>query len=255
MNRFLGIVSYEYRMSIRRWGVWLAFGICTLPVVIVMVASPADSTGLVSPLALWSSAGELAWSFNLFMPVVAGISVSDRLVRDRRLGVSELFDSTPLNTVTYILGKYTGAMLAALTPLCGFSLALSALIAIVGGLPGFIPAMLSAFLAINLPAFLFIGAFSLALPLVLPLRVYQVLFTGYWYWGNYLNPAAFPSISGTILNACGKYMLAAYFNPDFGGVIQATRPEAVLNVVVLLACGAAALTALYVYLQAGQRRA
>ena len=255
MNRFLGIVSYEYRMSIRRWGVWLAFGICTLPVVVSLLSPSSEVANEIASGALWSTAGSFAWVLNLFVPVVAGISISDRLVRDRRLGVRELLVSTPLKPLGYILGKYTGAVLAALTPVFGFLLALSAIIGIIVGHLDFIPIVMVSFLAINVPAILFVGAFSLALPIVLPLRVYQVLFTGYWYWGNYLNPAAFPSISNTILNACGKYMTAAFFSPDLGFSLEATHLTAILNVAVLMACAAAVLVALYYYLQADRQKA
>ncbi len=255
MNRFLGIVSYEYRMSIRRWGVWLAFGICTLPVVVSLLSPSSEVANEIAPGALWSMAGSFVWVLNLFVPVVAGISISDRLVRDRNLGVRELLVSTPLKPAGYILGKYTGAILAALTPIFGFLLALSVILGIVVGRLEFIPIMIVGFLAINVPAILFVGAFSLALPLVLPLRVYQVLFTGYWYWGNYLNPAAFPSISDTLLNACGKYMMAAFFDTGFGFSLKATHTDALLNVAILMACAAAVLAALYYYLQADRQRA
>jgi hypothetical protein len=40
-------------------------------------------------------------------------------------------------------------------------------------------------------------AFSLACPLVIPLRICQVLFTGYWFWGKLISPKVFPTISDT----------------------------------------------------------
>jgi len=34
MSAFLGVARYEYRMSIRRWGMWIAFAIAALPYII-----------------------------------------------------------------------------------------------------------------------------------------------------------------------------------------------------------------------------
>jgi hypothetical protein len=115
---------------------------------------------------------------------------------------------------------------------------------------GFLKPLLLAFLTIAVPAHAFVVAFSLACPLVMPLRVYQVLFTGYWFWGNMLNPKAFPTISETLLNAVGQYPLQAYFLSS-----GHTPPEATLNLLVLIACIATALFAINYYLHWQAKRA
>jgi hypothetical protein len=100
-------------------------------------------------------------------------------------------------------------------------------------------------------------AFSLACPLVIPLRIYQVLFTGYWFWGNMLSPKAFPTISDTVLNAVGQYPLQAYFgvytdstNTVLNGY---TVQQAVLNQVVLAGCIVAVLFVLTRYMRHQER--
>ena len=90
------------------------------------------------------------------------------------------------------------------------------------------------------------------------LRVYQVLFTGYWFWGNLLSPKAFPTISDTALNAVGQYPLQAYFemftDSTHNVTTGFTKPEAVLNLIVLMACIAIALFATDRYLRWQARR-
>jgi len=102
-------------------------------------------------------------------------------------------------------------------------------------------------------------AFSLACPLLMPLRIYQVLFTGYWFWGNLLNPQAFPTISETLLNAVGQYPLQAYFGVVLDSTskvaVPVTPTDALLNLLVLLACIFAALFSLDRYLHWQARRA
>lgn len=248
MKKFFGIIRYEYRMSIRRWELWLGFGLAFLPYAFRILTSDFGVESFAGQNRLvWQHAGQTAFMLNLFMPLVAGIIIADRLVRDRQLGVEELLHSAPLSRRSYILGKYLGALLSGLTPALLALLVLAIYSAVAGAAPAVVPASLLAFLAIMAPAFAFITAFSLACPLVIPLRVYQVLFTGYWFWGNYLNPSVFPTISGTILTPAGRYALEGFF----GGVVDTssellrhTPTEAALNLAVLALCTAAALAVL-----------
>jgi len=246
MSRFLGIVRYEYKMSTRRPGLWLAFGLLYLFYGISLFTPGEPIPG---DMHLWQFAGQIAFMFNLFMPVVGGISSADRLVRDRRLGVEELLSSTPMRRWTYIAGKYCGALLSILTPVFAFFVVVN-LVGLIGGISlGYLPISLLSFLAMILPAYVFVIAFSLVCPVVIPLRVYQVLFTGYWFWGNYLNPKAFPSLSGTHLVPSGHVALLAWFG---GGMFASSGgPEynfhtldAIFSLVLLAGCAALILTAL-----------
>jgi len=110
--------------------------------------------------------------------------------------------------------------------------------------------MMAGFALISIPTFLFVVAFSLVCPLVIPVRIYQILFTGYWFWGNFLSDKVFPTISGTLLNASGIYALQGFF---VGTLSRTGKPlhtpvEAVMNIVVLLVCAAFAMTAGRYYL-------
>jgi ABC-type transport system involved in multi-copper enzyme maturation permease subunit len=204
-------------------------------------------------------AAETVYMLNMTMPLLAGILSADRLQRDIRFNLYEIQSSTPLKCRTYILAKYLGVLasllLAALA--CVLLHGLTAMIA-TNSSPLFLLAEFPAFAVIVVPAFAMVTAFSLLCTLVLPLRVYQILFTGYWFWGNYLNEGLVPTISGTMLNASGVYAMQGFFNggifnPIPGQPYNAT--QAGLNLVILAALTALALGALHAYLARQTRRA
>jgi ABC-2 type transport system permease protein len=79
----------------------------------------------------------------------------------------------------------------------------------------------------------------------MPIRVYQVLFTGYWFWGNYLPPEVFPTLNGTLLTPAGVYALHGFFGGKVGagkGIVYGSG-AAVANLIVLAAAIFIALAA------------
>lgn len=259
MSRFFGILRHEFNMSLRRPGLWIAYGLLFLFYsVTVMYPVPEERVTILTDKQTWQYAGQMAFTFNLFLPVMVGILSADRLLRDFRQGVRELQESTPLSLVTYTLGKYFGVLLASLTPVLIWLWLITGLFIAFGNAPiEFFFTMTLAFFAIMVPAFAFVTAFSLACPLIMPLRVYQILFTGYWFWGNYINPEFFPTLNGTLLTVSGMYAYQGYFL----GFINASEPltysasDATLNLIVLGLCIVAVMVVLNVYLQWQSRRA
>lgn len=260
MSAFLGVVRYEYRMAVRRWGMWVAFAIAAVPYILPAATDPIEpgAGGAVPAAAAWALAGSLVLNLNLLMPIIGGIVMADRLPRDWQLGTRELLAATPLGRRAYVLGKYVGVVAAAVTPVLVTIGLLAAILSARGLAAGVSPAglavmaggLVAGFLAITLPAYLFIGAFSLACPAVLPVRVYQVLYVGYWFWGNFLNPKFIPTLAGTLLTPSGEYAAAGFFSASkvSGMVSPHTAAEGLLSIAVLLACAAAALLALERYL-------
>lgn len=249
MNQFLGIARYEYSMSSRRGGMWMAFGLLFL---LYVARTLLDLQGRLSSIAdpqVWECAGRMAITFNLFMPVVGGIVAADRMARDVRTGMAELQQSTPIQHWHYILGKYVGVLLSVLTPQLLLLIFLSVIMVLCG-----MPLVLLlytpvAFVAIVVPAYAFITIFSLACPLIMPVRVYQVLFTGYWIWGNFLDPRVFPTISNTLLVSCGLYAYEGFFGGTLGTRVPTHTPmDAALNLMVLAVCIVAAIIVLERYL-------
>jgi ABC-type transport system involved in multi-copper enzyme maturation permease subunit len=261
VSQFFSVVHHEFNLSVRRPGFWIAYILISVFYLIsILIPSMDGASDLIGAKKIWSEAGHLVFMFNLFMPLLAGILSADRMQRDFRTGMRELQRSTPVSIPVYILAKYLGVLASVLLPMFLLVLCSGGVIVAKGLAPiGFLWPLLLAFLAIAVPAHAFVVAFSLACPLVLPIRVYQVLFTGYWFWGNMLSPKAFPTISDTVLNAVGQYPLQAYFDVTLdstGKVTNAfTPPQAVLNLIVLLGCIALTLFALDRYLRYQERAA
>jgi ABC-type transport system involved in multi-copper enzyme maturation permease subunit len=259
MSRFFGVLRHEFTMSMRRPGMWIAYGLVLLFYSItVMYPVPEEQVTLLTDKQIWQYAGQMAFTFNLFLPVMVGILSADRLQRDFRMGVRELQASTPLHLVEYTLGKYFGVLIASLTPVLIWLWLITGLFIAFGNAPiGFFFIMTLAFFAIMVPAFAFVTAFSLACPLIMPLRVYQILFTGYWFWGNYISPEFFPTLNGTLLTVSGLYSYQGFF----GGFINAADPlrysaaDATLNLIVLGLCIVAVLVVLNHYLRWQMHRA
>ncbi len=117
----------------------------------------------------------------------------------------------------------------------------------------------AAFLAITVPAFAFVVAFSLACPMVMPLSIYQILFTGYWFWANFIPPKLFPTLNGTLLTPSGMFAQQVFFGGPVSEALQNAVPytpaDAIANLAVLGLCSAAALVLLDVYLGRLARRA
>lgn len=260
MSQFLGVLRHECSMSIRRPGLWISYALLGLFYLVTNLTPGLDaSEDIIRPDEIWYEAGHIVFMFNIFMPLLAGILSADRMQRDSRVGVQELQRSTPLSTWAYLLAKYFGVLLSVLAPMFLMVLLVGTALVAKGLAPfNFLGPLLLAFLLIALPAHAFVVAFSLACPLVMPLRVYQVLFTGYWFWGNLLSPKAFPTISDTPLNAVGQYPLQAFFGvfTDSTHKVQGgfTPPEAVLNLVVLITCIVIALFTVNQYLRWQERR-
>ncbi len=249
MSQFVGLVRYEYRMTVERWSLWFAFGVLYL-LYGFMLFAPGEPIVMRSDL-LWQSAGQIVFRFNLFMPLLGGIIAADRLYRDYRLGVRELQISAPLGGWTYLIAKYLGVLAGTLTPVLVFVVTVGVISSVVYHTPfEFVPMLLAAMLALTVPAFAFVTIFSLACPLVMPVRVYQVLFTGYWFWGNFLSPKVMPTLSDTPLTPGGMWVFQAFFGGFVGAPnsAQHTPVEAALNLAVLAACIVAAFVVLRRYM-------
>jgi len=233
-----GIFLHEYRMMITRRGVWLAYAVVFVfhSLAVFRMNDPASSPFV--GLGAWRAAGEFLYVLNLFTPLIAGIASADRLVRDRVLGVRELQRSSPRAAGVLLAEKYLGVLAAALTPNLLYVIGVAVWAILTGAqTASFFSSLLAGFAVITIPAFAFVVAFSLACPLLMPVRIYQVLLTGYWFWGNYLPPEMFPTLNGSLLTPAGIFALHGFFGGRVGTAkdIIHTSGEAVVNLAVLFA--------------------
>lgn len=264
MSSFAGILRHEISMSLRRKGLWIAYGLLFVFHTVVLFAPPPLGEmvqgEVIAKGEVWHVAGRFLLACNVFFPVVAGILSADRVRRDFRLGLRELQDSTPLSRHVYVLTKYLGALAAFLFPLFLWVMSIAAFMAFIGRAHGsMLVAVPVAFLAITVPAFAFVVAFSLACPMVMPLSIYQILFTGYWFWANFIPPQLFPTLNGTLLTPSGIFAQQGFFGGEVSqaltGGLQSTPAGAVANLAVLGLCSAVALFLLDHYLGRLARRA
>lgn len=238
---FFGVTKYEFRMQIRRRAMWITFFCLALlgsilggPVATYrhLIDNPFHLT-LLQLVAFWTS------QVNSFMPIIFGIMLADRLARDRRTKVDELFITTPAALNIRLAGKYVGCVLATIIPVILFYSIGIGFILYQTQNPIILLYALETFAVIALPGLLFVAAFSIACPAIMWVPLYQFLFVGYWFWGNLLGPAqGIPTLSATILTPVGTYMDAGIFGDPLGRnslSISPTYLQGVESIVLLLA--------------------
>lgn len=259
MTQLKNIIRYEFGMSIRRSSLWIAFGLICIFFLLGLNTTKGD--GLIEVFGTRSillDAAETVFIFNMLTPLLAGILASDRLQRDFHINLRELQVSSPTSIWRYIAGKYIGVLLSIF--LVGLaSTVVHGLVSVIifKGNALFILAEIAVFTVMIGPAYAFVTAFSLVCPIFIPLRVYQILFTGYWCWGNFISSRLIPSISDTLLNASGMYALQGFFKSEISPVGYPVHSsfEAWINLLILGFCITAVLFSLDRYLLWQQKKA
>lgn len=224
----LGALRYEFRMQARRKSVWIATLLSSL-VVVTGLSNPWNAS---TDTSVNTVIGNWAIVCNAFMPVVFGVLLADRLPRDRRLRVTELFDSLPASSGGHLFGKYLGSAVASTLPILLVYSAGIGYVMVRWQDPMALPTAVAAFAAINIPGLLFVAAFSIAVPALLWVPLYQFLFVGYWFWGNLLTPSyGIPTLSTTVLTPLGGNAANAFFGVD---PIMGQHPDAMHGIVSIL---------------------
>lgn len=231
---FAGVLRYEFRMQVTRASMWITMaGLGAL--FLTLAVQPAPPSRLTADIA------EAAVKLNWLGPMLAGVLLADRLIRDRRLRTAELVDATGTGPLVRVWGKYLGTATAVAVPLAIIWLVTLTRFAVVRGQPAAFAVGAVAFLAIQIPGLLFVTGFALVCPMLLNPILFRVLFVGYWLWGNLLSPGYLPTLAGTPLTPMGDYARAGIFggpNPFAGSGIGApdhtTATMAALSIALLL---------------------
>ncbi|BCB73740.1 hypothetical protein GCM10022251_14360 [Phytohabitans flavus] len=241
---------YEFLMQVRKRSMWLANGAIVLLLGLLSARSLGDVLDDPAAKATMASTAVLV---NLILPVGYGCFLADRLVRDDRLGVAAILDATPASAAGRLAGKYLGSCAAAAVPLAIVYFGFAALYAATAGRPVALGWAAALFAVVILPAVLFVGAFALVVPLLIPAPLFRVLFVGYWFWGNAISPAAMPTLASSLVTPIGSYPLEVFFGvdlagPEPGALFNFLRPEAtaataLLSIGVLLALATLVLSA------------
>jgi ABC-2 type transport system permease protein len=246
VNAFLGMFKFEFLMQLRRPAVWVTF--CAVGAfLIVGLLTGGARVEIAGSLELAASAVRL---LNLWLPIVFGILLADRLPRDARGRVGELFDALPTGNGTRLWGKYLGATSATLIPMVILYFVPAVRLAWLTRDAAILPLVLPAIALIVLPGLLFVGAFSIVCTAILPPPLHSILLIGYWFWGNVVPPNRMPTLNCTPLTPIGTYTTVGFFGMR-NGVCEAfviNAPLAMLSILLLLAGAASALFAGQIYL-------
>jgi hypothetical protein len=255
------MIRYEFLMQIRKRSLWISTAL--LAVFVSFTQGERGPRFLPADASAREVMTDWALVLSILLPLGFGMVLADRLVRDRRLGVSRLLDSFPTGAPALVTGKYLGSVAATAVP------GLVAILVAAGFEfadrrdPALLVWALVAFALVMLPGLAFVAAFALVVPLVLSAPLFRVLFVGYWFWGNMLSPDALPSLTGTLLTPIGDYPAswllgerALYAGAD--GLFGFLRPDpsgatAALSVALLLLVAAVPLALAGVLLE--RRRA
>ncbi len=115
---------------------------------------------------------------------------------------------------------------------------------------------LAAFAAVNIPGLLFVAAFSIAVPAIVWVPLYQFLYVGYWFWGNLLSPSfGIPTLSTTLLTPLGGNAAAGFFGVEAIMGQNADVAHGVISILILLSGTSLALLAGNTYLNWQRKRA
>ncbi len=256
MPETLAVFRYEYLMQIRRPGLWISL-VLTIGVLFLLLFG-ARQNALALASQPWKLSTSFIEEFAFFAPVAAGILAADRFSRDRLLGTNELINSALSPKVPLVLGKYAGSVLAVFTPPFILLLAELAAMAAYYQQPALFLTAPVVLLVVVVPAWLFVVAWSLVFPLVLPLRLYQVLFAGFWMWAAVVPPNRLPTINFSILSVTGQYAHYAFFLNDPTGSSYMRPPAtvgmAVVNIALIVGLSVLALALIPLVLRWQEQR-
>jgi ABC-type Na+ efflux pump permease subunit len=244
-------------MQLRKPAIWIA---TALPFALyaLFAVLGSDSTGLqryryeTSPKVWMVDA--LGW-FTPVLPMIFGIVLADRLVRDRKLRVAELLDAYPANPGARFVGKYLGACTATAVPVALLYVLVALAFMVWRGQPAALWWGLTTFVTVVLPLLLLAGSLSFLGPQLMPTPLFRVLIVALFFWAGVTEvESEFPSFAGTVFSLTMDYPLGVFFgSPNAttgpaGVALDFLRPRpttatAVLAVAVMLTLAAAILWA------------
>jgi ABC-2 type transport system permease protein len=252
-------LRYEFRMQVRKRTVWI---VPALTVVLFLLIGGSLLRDLFDPNERPAEARTavvgLAVQVHVLLSIGYGCLLADRLVRDDRLRVAAVLDATPARPGARLVGKYIGAGAATAVPILVVYFGFAAAYAVDTGAPHALGWALATSAVVIVPGLLFVAAFALAVPLVMPAPLFRVMFVGYWLWGNAVAPDMMPTLARTLVHPLGGYPLDALLDfhgidgddtwagPVSGATLNFLRPDSTpttawLSIAVLLVLAAAAL--------------
>jgi hypothetical protein len=259
MSTFGASLRYEFGMQLRKRSVWIVPALTVLLFVLIGGSLLRDLFDPSErPAEARTAMAALAVQIHGLLTIGFGCLLADRLIREDRLRVAPILDATPAPPGARLLGKYLGAGFATAIPIVVVYFGFAAAYAVKTAAPSALGWALATCGVVIVPGLLFVAAFALAVPLLMPAPLFRVLFVGYWLWGNLVPPDLMPTLARTLLSPIGSYPLAvfldfhgidgdqAFAGPTHGATLNFLRPDptqatAWLSIGVLLALAATAL--------------
>ena len=246
-------------MQIRRPSLWITFAVLATYAFLVATGGPATyfqeiHHGLAH-FSLFQVVTSNVSADQQILPIAIGCLLADRLKRDQRTKVEELINTTPLSLSARLVGKYLGTLAASATPLFLVYALFQVIILVISQNVLVIPLFLLSFLIISVPGLLFVAAFSLAVPKIMPVLFYQCLFAGYWLWGNlFVKQHALPNLSRSILTPSGVIIENGFFHTEGETIGVSTPLEAVESIMLLVGISVLVMFCLWGFLKWQQSR-
>lgn len=245
-----GVLTYEFRMQIRRHALWLTFLFFALALSLDLkeLITFQNQKPLLLVMTQWTMLN------NTFMPLFIAFFLTDRFLRDERIKVDELLVTAPASLFLRLVGKYLGATLATLVPIFLFYCVGASCVLLHAHSLQVIVLVIELFPAIVLPGALFVSAISLACSVLIWPPLYQCLFIGYWFWGNILppyphSPFPVPTISDTLLTPIGSYISAGLFGVPAFTIQHATMMQGVTSMLLLLGISVMVIMVFWLYVK------
>jgi ABC-2 type transport system permease protein len=251
-----GVVRYEFKMQARRRSLWIVFAGITLIMLAAMPGPLINAGQNFKGMTLLQQVATVTLDIN-WLPVIGiGIFLADRFPRDRSHRVDELFESMVGTLNTRLVGKYLGCLLGTLFPAFLAYCFDMILLAYIKHTLLVLPLSLVTYIAIVVPGVCFVTAFTLACTSLMWVPLYQILFIGYWFWGNMLGPrTGLPTLSTTILTPRGSFIGAGLFGISPLNGMQGTTPFlGIASLLLLLLIPLLVMLLFYRYLKWEQLR-
>jgi ABC-2 type transport system permease protein len=259
VRTFVAVLRYEFRMQVRKRSVWLVPALSILLILLIGFSllrdlfDPAEARTVAKAAMI-----ELGIQLNAVLPIGYGCLLADRLIRDDRLRVAPVLDATPARSGPRLLGKYLGTATATAIPIVAIYAVLAVAYAVHWGQSAALGWALVTFGLVMVPGLLFVAAFALTVPLIMPAPLFRVLFVGYWIWGFLVAPAMMPTLAHSVIQPGGGYAVNALLDhygidgdlelagPVPGAALNFLRPEPTapagwLSIAILLVLAAAVL--------------
>ncbi len=245
LGQIWAVTRAELLMQWRRWGFWLAFGIATVLLLLLLGSSFAVAKQVFLADTVQGTVNSLihlqlqleSW----ILAIIAGLLTSDRLSRDITLGLTDALWSTPLSSTSYVTGKFVGNLGSVLAP-AFLSIMIGGTVFVLLGAPIALLSYLAvAFILVFVPTFALVVSFTLFFSSIVPLRLVQIGFPLIWMY-CVLSPLGWKTIANTIFAADGRYVIGAFFFLNkYNNHPIYNSAEAWMNIIALLITALACL--------------